>query len=387
MKFIISSVITFFLGFSVIAQNTIIDHLGQDEKFSIILELLEITELEHLLTSNDYYTLIAPDNDAFLHHYTLAQLDSLKQDGIEELTNLMEHHIIPGYVDIDDLNKLNIPLYGEPIWSFIDANGIYRIGSSSFSDTKMYMDVDVENGRVLESFCSILVNRNESIRENFNLLNYWYHFFAENTIGLEEDLDIIDTIINSENDLTIIGLFNSGVVGAYIQENGGPDKELFADSLIRRHVISGFYTLQNIYDGLIVKNWLGEDVLFTVVDDKYFVNHKEIYSQSIFTDAAVFQLVFPDDIIEPLVISTIEENLILTPKFFPNPVHQELNVEINGDHIISDFEMYNLQGELVFYEREIRVQKIIDVNNFMPGMYVIRYEQNGVYYSKKFLKN
>ena len=386
MKYIISSLITFFVSFNLVAQNKIMDHLSNDEKFTIIIDLLEVTELDHLLQGNENHTIIAPDNAAFLDHYTMDQLDSLKQNGLDELTNLMKHHIIPNFVDIDDIKGRNIPLYGDLIEFFIDASGTYRIVSNNNS-TKMYMLTDVENGKVLESYCSILINRNESLRENSNLISYWYHFVAQNTIGLEEDLDIIDTILTSNDDITIIGLQDQAAVEDYIQQNSGQNKELFVDSLIRRHTLSGLYTLQNIYDGLVVKNWLDEDVHFSIVDDTFFVNGKEILTHYIYDDATVLRLNYPNDILEPVVISNIDENIITPAKIFPNPTHREFIIDIPDHEIISDFKIYNLQGQLALSDKEIKGQKIIDTINLMKGIYIISYKQNAVCFSKILVKN
>ena len=386
MKYIISSLLVFLVGFNLSSQNKIMDYLSNDEKFQIIKELLEVTELDQLLMGDEYYTIIAPNNDAFLAHYTFDQLDSLKQDGIEELIDLLKHHIIPGFVDVNDNNGSNIPLYGDLIDFFIDATGTYRIVSTN-NDTKMNVFIDVENGRVLEGYCSILINRNESLRENYNLFSYWYHFFAENKIGLEENIDLIDTILASNNEITIIGLQDRSAVKEYIQNNGGLNKVQFADSLLRRHILTGIWTLQNIYDGLIVKNWLDEDVHFSLIGDTCFINGKQVLTHYIYDDASVLRLYYPNDIMEPLVISNIEKDIITPFKIYPNPIDQEFFIDIPNQDVITDFKIYNLQGQVVVSEKEIWGQKKIDTLGLATGIYIICYSVNGKYFSKKLVKN
>lgn len=385
MKFIVSSLIAFLTGSNLLAQNNIMDHLSSDEKFEIITDLLVATELDQMLRENDYYTLIAPDNDAFLTHFSPSQLDSLKLNGIDELTNLLKHHIIHDFVDINDPNGKNIPLYGDLIDFFIDANGTYRLVSFNTS-TKMDEFTDVDNGRVLEAYDSILLNRNESLRENNNLYSYWYHFIIENSIGLQGDIGIIDTILNSNNEITIIGLQDISAVKDYIQENGGVDTGAFVDSLIRRHTLSGLYNLQNIYDGLVVKNWLDEELHFSVIDDTCYINGKEILTHYIYTDASVIRLYYPNDIISPNVISETDENIISPIKFYPNPTYQELNIELPDHYSIKDFVLYNVDGQLVIFEEELKGHVTIDVSNESPGFYFISYRFKGKRYKVKLIK-
>lgn len=61
------------------------DHLIQDEKFSILVDPLEITELNQLLIDDDFYKIVAPDDESFLDIFTVEEIDSLKQDDIDEL--------------------------------------------------------------------------------------------------------------------------------------------------------------------------------------------------------------------------------------------------------------------------------------------------------------
>ena len=94
MKFILTSLLTVFASFNLAAQNTIMDYLASDDKFSILVDLLKTTELDQLLRTDEYHTIIAPDNEAFLEHYTLDVLDSLKQNEIGTLNNLMLQQVL-----------------------------------------------------------------------------------------------------------------------------------------------------------------------------------------------------------------------------------------------------------------------------------------------------
>jgi subtilisin family serine protease len=72
-------------------------------------------------------------------------------------------------------------------------------------------------------------------------------------------------------------------------------------------------------------------------------------------------------------------------KVYPNPVSSELNIETMDDVRICNFEIINAMGVSV-YKSAFNKKTVIQTTDFMPGIYLIRFEMNNSFLLKKFIK-
>ena len=81
---------------------------------------------------------------------------------------------------------------------------------------------------------------------------------------------------------------------------------------------------------------------------------------------------------EPSIVTDIDEieNTTNDLKVYPNPVSRKMT--ITSDKTISSVQMYSTAGTLQYQANELRKNKVeIDVQNFTPGVYLVRVIKNG----------
>jgi uncharacterized delta-60 repeat protein len=70
---------------------------------------------------------------------------------------------------------------------------------------------------------------------------------------------------------------------------------------------------------------------------------------------------------------------------FPNPVTDEVSIEVEEKNEIMSFEIINTNGQIV-YSGELLSRIVVRVNQLSPGMYVVKVQYRDSYAFKKFLK-
>jgi len=83
-------------------------------------------------------------------------------------------------------------------------------------------------------------------------------------------------------------------------------------------------------------------------------------------------------------IDPIETNKSI--KVYPNPVTNELVIEIEGNTTKTDFEVLNSLGQVVFTGNMVE-KAIVQTSSFTPGMYLIKLESGKTFEFKKIMKN
>jgi len=119
-------------------SSNLVDVINNEYKLSFFAAALQHTQLDNLLRSQNEYTVIAPDNNAFQEAgYT--SISSLLQLDKAELTNLLKNHILPGRRFLTDMEmelgtsadtlRLNA-LSGNTVRAFMAPSNIYILPNS-----------------------------------------------------------------------------------------------------------------------------------------------------------------------------------------------------------------------------------------------------------------
>ena len=74
-----------------------------------------------------------------------------------------------------------------------------------------------------------------------------------------------------------------------------------------------------------------------------------------------------------------------TISIYPNPVSNELNIEIEGNNEQVNFEIFNSMGQLVFKGNLIE-KTAVQTNNFAPGVYILKLGNDKGFEIKKIIK-
>ena len=80
---------------------------------------------------------------------------------------------------------------------------------------------------------------------------------------------------------------------------------------------------------------------------------------------------------------SFDENKVI--KVYPNPVSNELIIEIEGNSDKLDFEILNAIGQVVFKGNFIE-KTTVHTTNFAPGVYLIKLENGKTFEFKKIIK-
>ena len=356
------------------SQENIFTTISESEDHKIFTELLEIVELDQILQDEDYYSVFAPDDDAFLTQFPGAELDSLKQNIDSVLYDLLRHHIVPTKVIEVDLFDEHLPLYGNRIGQFIDAAGLTIFSSGNSSSPHPQLRTfdpvsELENGQILWLTKNLMHISYKNIQEEIN--------FLPTLLPLRPDL--LDSIYQSENDLTII-IGHNQEIEEYLLENDGFNNEAFLDSFLTRQIIDGLYPLQKITDGLMVETWLGDMLWFTVIQDRYYVNHVEIEQHFCFRNGVALFVTEP---LEAAIYSSIDDNIQnLELTIYPNPATNTIKINNPSKHRFEYVSIYNHLGSLV---QSIPYEEEIDLSHHESGLYILQLQNEKFTWSEKVL--
>lgn len=316
------------------AQNNIYTEISESPDHKILTELLTLTQIYEILNDGNYYSIFAPNDDAFLTAFDSYELDSLKLNDQDLIQKYLLQHIINDTVEVASFDAY-IPLYGNKINQFVDGAGNIIVGSSSGLPYS-YLEYNVpatelENGRILWTYNNIIKISTDSLHQDYYPITP-----VLNTTGLLDSLKANDTL------LTIISPLGQEL-NEYLDENisnihiNSP----FLDSFMRRHIITGFYPIQEIQDSIIVTSWSDELLRFTVENDQYFINDLEIFNYSVEADGV---FLFTMEPILPSNISNSSSSDIYT-EISESDNHKILKelIDLSGiDTILNDGNYYSM---------------------------------------------
>ena len=353
--------------------------ISDSEEHSTFVELLELTGLDALLRSDDYYSVFAPSNETFEKIYTTEELDSLMANELEYLELLVMHHIVPDSVYLDNFSGPFLPLFGSYINLFVDAaaNVLVEVptrmtGTPSprlrYAFRSDEVVVDVDNGRVLWLDNSLLLPVCKELSELDDIVRgvlYWVMAGSE----------LIDSFSQLSGPLTFINPGSTDTY-SYIDENGGLQNTSFVDSFIRRHIIEGYYPLQRFEDGLTVQNMLGEKITLSISDDSFLVEGDEVVG---FVDYKNGVSLYVDQYLpeqeETLRVSEEKEAIL---RIFPNPTSELVRLKNCSSSRQWSVSIFSTNGSLMFSKDYTSQEEEVDVSDFQSGLYLIHVRSDEV---------
>lgn len=381
---IISFIIFVFCNSKLFAQNNVFEIIAASDDHLIFTELLEQTNLDELLKEDNFHSVFVPDDEAFMSILSPTELDSLKLDEAGTLQDLIMHHIVTDTVEVNGLSGPHLPLYGNFINLFVDGAGnvlIYALGSGdptpslNYSTIDEEVFVDVENGRVLWVVNNYIDNNCKPWEEVLmNAGTLLYNAFTET--GLE------DTIMPAENLQTFI-VPSDEMIYEYIIENGGFEMTPFLDSFVRRHIIEGFYPYQQIYDGLTVKNWMDETIIFSVDDNQYFINDEPILG---FEDGKYAVSLFINQYLEKQEITHVSDEEITPFSVAPNPGNDLIQINSYQEYQNATVLIYDSNGQLVLNKKLTDQVTLLDIRSIAAGLYFVQFQYDSYSNTIKFIK-
>ena len=368
--------LTYLLSFApILSGQNLYSELAASEEHSIFLDLLETTGLDSLLFTDAFYTVFAPNNETFESRYDSLALDSIKMQETAFLKSLLLNHFIPDTVHIDYITDLYLPLSGSHFLLYVDAAGsIYfesisspygeavpRLAEPIYSD-EIYRDLD--NGRLIG------LERN-FVHPDCMPPSEWRRVVFGPMTSILGNTSWVDSLENDPRPKTF--LCSTYIdVHTLIEENGGFMNIAYQDSFIQRHMIDGYLALQDIKERVIIKNVLGEDLIFTKVNGEYYLNDTiKITSFYDFKKTASF--IMTDHIREPITTSTAETKLKHF-HIFPNPASDYFTVEHSGESQQSTIKLYTMSGQKLYEKTYIGNNFQVDISELNAGTYVLEYQ-------------
>ena len=358
------TLILLFLSNFTFGQNKIFDIISENEELSTLEELLRIAELDELLQGDDYFSIIAPDNNAFDSVFTAEELDTLKMNIDNVLIDLLHFHLIPN--DTFDMNGSisSNTLYGKAISGFIDKSGnVIVVGSGSPYPYLGYNQDPIlaENGRIYLASNGVLLPpttpffelmaRNNFFYQAIIALNYFESFYDTDEL-YTGFLPPQDSILNSE-------LYLSGAL----------DDLDTLDAFLSKHVIPGYYKIEDLYDGLTLETLNGGSLNIYEIDDTLYVENARIIDQCRSTKGIV---IYTDTYITERMISSTNTPSYTDLKIYPNPAQDRLFVASNNNLSHYFIELLDVNGH---YIKSFKIDghlNSIDISDIRSGYYLLK---------------
>jgi len=85
------------------------------------------------------------------------------------------------------------------------------------------------------------------------------------------------------------------------------------------------------------------------------------------------------------ITNITEQNSLGSISIYPNPVRNELIIEIEGNNETINFEIYNSLGQVV-YKGNLIEKTVVQTNGFTPGVYLIKLDNNKSFEFRKIIK-
>ena len=301
--------------------------------------------------------------------------DSIKTQETAFLKSLLLNHFIPDTVHIDYITDLYLPLSGSHFLLYVDAAGsiYFESLSSPYGEPvprlaePIYSDEifkDLENGRFIS------LERN-FVHPDCMPPSEWRRVVFGPMTSILGNTRWVDSLENDPRPRTF--LCSTYIdVHTLIEENGGFMNVAFQDSFIQRHMIDGYLPLQDIKHGMIVKNVLGEDLMFTKINGEYFLNDSiQITSFYDFKKTASFIM---SDYIKELNTTSTEETELKHFNIYPNPASSYFTVEHTGKSQQSTITLYTMSGQKLYEKTHIGNSFEVDINGLNVGTYVLEYK-------------
>ncbi|MEB3344909.1 fasciclin domain-containing protein [Aquimarina gracilis] len=154
---------------SLIAQNTIetekveeklptiTGFVSSDKGFSTFVAALQSTELDKVLDTEKGYTIFAPINTAFDGFSEGVVEKLLKPENKQQLTNILNYHIIPSIITKEDIKiainegRGSVPLRtlgGKKLTATMKGNSIFLIDEMGNGGKLITTDVEAANGYI-----------------------------------------------------------------------------------------------------------------------------------------------------------------------------------------------------------------------------------------------
>jgi uncharacterized surface protein with fasciclin (FAS1) repeats len=364
---------------SALLSQSLYTEIADSEDHTTFLDLLEFTGLDTLLLTDGYYSVFAPINEAFEYHLDSAALDSLKVNDPAFLESLLLNHFVADTVFPDYISAPYLPLSGSHFSLFVDATGsvllhpitdptgeptIYLTGTYGNED----LFTDLDNGRLFGLQQNIIYPNCKTTAE-------WYDVIKGPLLNVIVQANWVDTLLNFSTPLTFLCPSTNDIYD-YIDQNGGMGNTPFLDSLIRRHIINDYLSLQEVEDGTVVENLLGEEVLFSKQDGHYYLSDStEIWYFYDYKKSAAITM--DSFLLEPIVFTTETVRIDLELlKIFPNPASDIVTIMHSGSSNRSIVTIYTIDGRFISRGEYLGSEFDVDIRDLNAGLYILEYQNH-----------
>ncbi len=190
-----------------------------------------------------------------------------------------------------------------------------------------------------------------------------------NTISVDYGLDGVS------GDIVVSGVNNYGAGGTsklWVTVNPKPATPVITqnEGTLSSNYISGnqWYNSAGLINGATNQNYV-----VTAIDDYYVI-------------VTILGCSSDDSNVINATLTGTQENVNNEPiKIYPNPVSNELTIEIEGNNEVLNFEILNTIGQ-VFFKGNLVEKTTVQTNNFTHGVYLIKFKNGEIFELKKLIK-
>lgn len=186
-------------------EDNIVDILNADADYTVLAELIEVSELNNTLSGSANYTVFAPTDAAFA---------KLPEGTLEALTNtqrleILRYHVIPGRIQVNSssYNETHESLQGDPLFVMVETS----TGTINNSAAVTSKNQSVSNG-IIHKIDEVLFpdtfgTIGENLRKRYSYATLIEQFEDLDLSGLLEEEGHLSLIIPPTNSFEDLGSF------------------------------------------------------------------------------------------------------------------------------------------------------------------------------------
>jgi uncharacterized surface protein with fasciclin (FAS1) repeats len=356
---------------------TVVDIIVNSPDHTTLEAAVIAADLAGTLSGDGPFTVFAPTDDAFAA-LPAGLLEELLADPDGALTDILLYHVVSGTALSTDLSdgQMITTLFGQDVTVTINGNGVF------INDAQVIVaDILADNG-VVHVIDAVLVPQPPLPATVVDIIvNSPDHMILETAViaaGLAGTLsgDGPFTVFAPTDDA--FAALPAGTIEALLADPDG----LLTDILLY-HVVGATALSSDLENGQVIETLLGEDVIVSITGDGVFINDAQVIVADLLADNGVVHVI--DAILLPTV--SVNENSLASVNVYPNPVVNQLTVQLNNSFKATHYEVYNMMGEMVAKSNINSSSLTIDVTGLSTGVYSLSVSSENQNITSLFIKN
>jgi uncharacterized surface protein with fasciclin (FAS1) repeats len=338
---------------------TVVDIVVNSPVHTTLEAAVIAADLAGTLSGDGPFTVFAPTDAAFAA-LPAGLLDELLADPDGALTDILLYHVVSGTALSTDLadGQMITTLFGQDVTVTINGNGVF------INDAEVIVaDILADNG-VVHVIDAVLVPQPDLPATVVDIIvNSPDHTILETAVIAA---DLAGTL-SGDGPFTVFAPTDA----AFAALPAGTIEALLADpegaltNILLYHVVGATALSSDLENAQTITTLQGEDVTVTINADGVFINDAQVIVADLLADNGVVHVI--DAVLLPPV--SVNEISSSNVNVFPNPVNEQVNIQLENTSGMVRYDIFNMVGEMVLTGTMNTPFITLDVQGLENGVY------------------